>query len=397
MNQQIALGFGGCIDYEIVWDSQVMAALIHLYGIRRAELDIHRAIQSERDLVVSVLSFVEKGNGGERWVANSTIIEAFAQRFERKITLGGSSVRAAIAMHKLGHTAALHLVTINEHVRRLLPPGCPYLCSNDEDSSHPHLIIQFDQGIQVPFEDSVLCAPRANRLIYHHDIDNIAMKLDPRFATYLADASVLLISGFNAMQEEKLLRERLATLRKMMEHLRHNATVFYEDAGFYNPAFHQLIHTTLAGRITIFSLNEDELEGHIGRKLDILDPAQIADALPELQRQLPMIPVFVIHTMTWALAYGNAPQCFAPALRGGITMATTRFCYGDTFTATDHQLTETLPPHPQGAAFAVAIEQLLGQQVCCVPVPLVKQTGGTTIGLGDAFVGGFLPALLPHE
>jgi sugar/nucleoside kinase (ribokinase family) len=30
-----------------------------------------------------------------------------------------------------------------------------------------------------------------------------------------------------------------------------------------------------------------------------------------------------------------------------------------------------------------------------VPVAQVAQSNATTIGLGDAFVGGFLPALLP--
>ena len=62
-----------------------------------------------------------------------------------KITLGGTSVRAAIAMRKLGYTSALHLVTINEHVRRLIPQDSPYVCSNTIDSSYPHLIVQFDK------------------------------------------------------------------------------------------------------------------------------------------------------------------------------------------------------------------------------------------------------------
>ncbi|MEZ4726108.1 MAG: hypothetical protein R3E79_03120 [Caldilineaceae bacterium] len=75
-------------------------------------------------------------------------------------------------------------------------------------------------------------------------------------------------------------------------------------------------------------------------------------------------------------------------------MATTRFRYGDGFTVENYQAVEQLAPNQQGVAFADAITQLTGDQICCVPVAQVEQTNGTTIGLGDAFVGGFLPALL---
>ena len=76
----------------------VMAALIHHYEIRADELNRHRAINSERDLVISILGFLQAGMGGERWVASSAIVEAFSARFVRKITLGGTSVRAVAAL-----------------------------------------------------------------------------------------------------------------------------------------------------------------------------------------------------------------------------------------------------------------------------------------------------------
>ena len=123
MPAKIALGLGDNLDYEIAWDSAVLEDLIARYGICDAELSTECAINSERDLVVSILGFVKAGIGGERHVASSAIIEQFARRFAMQITLGGTSVRAAIAMRKLGYTSALHLATVNEHVRRLMPVG----------------------------------------------------------------------------------------------------------------------------------------------------------------------------------------------------------------------------------------------------------------------------------
>jgi ADP-dependent phosphofructokinase/glucokinase len=394
MNEKIALGFGDNIDYEIVWNSTVIEALIRRHHIRAAELTTSNPIDSERSLVISLLSFLQAGHGGERHVVSSAIIERFAYNFQKKITLGGTSVRAAIAMRKLGYTAALHLVTTNDDVRRLIPHDSPYVCSSTRDSLHPHLIVQFGKETRVKAGDIDICSQRANRIIYHDDGDNIAVKLNEGFAHLITAAQVLLISGFNAMQNRDLLVDRLASLQRIMAALPPNALVFYEDAGFYNPDFSQLICATLAYRIDIYSLNEDELQGHLGCKLNLLDAVQVAAALTALHRQIP-VPIIVVHSMHWALAYGADAARVANALKGGVTMATTRFRYGDEFTVENYQEIEGLPPTAEGAEFAASIQQLLAHNVCCVPVAQVAQSNATTIGLGDAFVGGFLPALLP--
>ncbi|MEB0015075.1 hypothetical protein QN416_26100, partial [Glaciimonas sp. Cout2] len=76
--------------------------LIREYSIRASELDASIPVMSERDLVVTLLAFLEGGAGGERFVASSDIVETFAARFDRRITLGGTCVRAAMAMQALG-------------------------------------------------------------------------------------------------------------------------------------------------------------------------------------------------------------------------------------------------------------------------------------------------------
>jgi len=393
MPEKIALGLGDNIDYEIAWDSAVIEALIGHYGVCAAELTTGQAINSERDLLISILGFVQAGIGGERHVASSAIIEQFARRFDLKITLGGTSVRAAIAMRKLGHTSALHLATVNEHVRRLIPPDSPYVCSNAQDSAYPHLIVQFGQGTRVRAGDIDLCVSRPNRIIYHDDHDNIRMAINEGFAALITAARVFLVSGFNAMHSEALLRERLDALLRVMGALPPDTWVFYEDAGFYDPSFSHLILSVLGPRISIYSLNEDELQGHVGRKVDMLDAAQVKEALADLQKLI-SVPLIVVHSMHWALAYGEGSARLERALRGGVTMATTRLCYGDDWTVENYREVSSLLRNEQGAAFAAAIAGLLGNQVRCVPVAQVDQVDATTIGLGDAFVGGFLPALV---
>ena len=119
----------------------------------------------------------------------------FAHRFQYKITLGGTAVRAAVAMQKLGYTPGLHLVTINDYVKTRIPAGCRWVCSNDEETRYPHLVVQFDKGARVRIGKSEIEAPRANRIIYVHDPDNATMAISPDFGSFADNARVLLISG----------------------------------------------------------------------------------------------------------------------------------------------------------------------------------------------------------
>jgi ADP-dependent phosphofructokinase/glucokinase len=149
MSESLVLGLGDNVDYEIVWDGRVLSELAEEYAIREEEMDILMPVEDERSLLVSILSFLKCGTGGERFVQSPEVIERFAKRFQNKITLGGTPIRAAIALGKLGYTAALHFVTMNGHVRRLMPPGCPFVSSCDGENAYPHLIMQFSEGACV--------------------------------------------------------------------------------------------------------------------------------------------------------------------------------------------------------------------------------------------------------
>lgn len=393
MSEKIALGFCNNVDYEIVWNSDVLEELAVHYGIGADELNAKGPIQSERDLVISILGFMATAEGGERFVGGADIIERFAARFEKKITLGGTAVRAAIAMRKLGHTSALHLITQNAHVRRLVPADSPYLCSNARDSVYPHLIVQYGAGDRVRAGEIDIRARQSNRLIYHCNEDRIAMRINPDFADLVTGAQVLLVSGFNAMQNEGLLSERLNAVLRIISRLPADATVYLEDGGYYNPAFRRLIQRRLGPKLDVFGLNEDELRSHLKRKVDLRDAGQVGGALEELHRRIPAATI-VLHTGRWALAHGAGASRYAAALKAGVTLATTRFRFGDDFTMTNYREIEGAAPSDEDLRFADAVNAASGDGLVCAPVAAVEQANATTIGLGDAFVGGFLPALL---
>ncbi|MDR1287933.1 MAG: ADP-dependent glucokinase/phosphofructokinase [Treponema sp.] len=395
MGKEIVLGLGDNIDYEIRWDSSIMEQLVREYGISAGELSTGKEIKTLRDLLVSILGFMEKNSGGERFVHNAEIIEAFSDRFEKKITLGGTAVRAAIAMKKLGYSSGVHLVTMNEHVKRLLPEDCEWLCSSTLESSYPHLIVQFRAGDAVHAKDIHIETSRANRIIYTNDPDNARMRLHPGLGSLLEDAKVFLISGFNAMNDPGLLKERLAELREILKTIPEDTAVFFEDGCYHVPKLSGIVREYLLPYICIYSLNEDEFEGYAGRPVSWTCAGAVTGALKDLHEIIPA-PVFVVHTRHWALAYGENPGKYKKALLGGVTMATSRFRFGDDFTREDYEETGRLPPEEEGKIFAAEIEEAAGGKICCVPSFLVSEKNVTTIGLGDTFAGGFLPALIGH-
>jgi ADP-dependent phosphofructokinase/glucokinase len=393
MSGAIVLGLGDNIDYEIRWDSAVLERMIREYALSRAELNTPPPIKTQRDLLVSILGFLQAETGGERFVENIDIIEEFSRNFDKKITLGGTAVRAAITMRKMGHLSAVHLVTMNEHVRRLLPPDCRYFCSNTETSSYPHLIVQYSSGTSVRANDINIETKRANRIIYTNDEDNALMRLHPDLSSLLSGAKVFLISGFNVIKDTALLEDRLRFLTGALEKAPKEMIVFFEDACYHQAGISDIVRKYLLKYITIYSLNEDEFEGYLGRSVSWTSSQAVLEALKDLYAIIPA-GTLVLHTRFWALAWGSKAADYREALLGGITMATTRFRFGDDFTPADYAETSKLPPEEAGRIFASEIQAAAGSMVCCVPSFSVKERNVTTIGLGDTFVGGFLPALI---
>jgi hypothetical protein len=393
MSENIALGFGNNIDYEIVWDSYIFEQLILKFGISSSELCHDKSINNVRDLIISILSFLKEENSGERFVKSPVIIEDFASYFEKKITLGGTSIRAAIAMQKLGKTSALHLVTINDAVRKLIPQDCPWVCSNNKDSFYPHLIVQYCKDTYIHAGDITIRTKQANRIIYVNDYDNAIMKINPDFAQLATNAKILLISGFNAMQSMELLADRLRIVLQIINCMQSNALVFYESACFHKPALSSFIHKTLIDAIDFFSMNENEFQEILGREISLLDAKEVFIALQKLHQLIPA-PALIIHTRYWSIVFGKNAAQYSKALKAGIVMATTRLRFGDDFNSTNYLETEGLPLEPIGEEFAEKINREAKGQIHCMPSFHVEESKMTTIGLGDAFVGGFLSALV---
>jgi ADP-dependent phosphofructokinase/glucokinase len=387
------LGLGGCVDYELRLSSSTLQQLVTDYEIRDSELALSVPVTDERNLIISMLAHMKRGAGGEHFAASSETLVRFAARFPRRISLGGTSVRAGLAMSRLGVPCTLHLVSLNDHVRSLLPPSCDYISSAREDTLYPHLVVQYDQGTRVQVGDIDVQTPFPNRLIYVNDPANASLVLSEQLGSLLRDAGVFLISGFNTMRNQDLLDECLTTLTRHMQQLPPGAFVYYEDAAFHLPTFRRRVRNALLDVIDAYGLNEDELQADLGRSVDLLSVNEVEHALNSLKALIPA-PTLVVHTKYWSSALGEAAGEYADALRDGIVIASTRYSYGDDYTDEQYELTRGLPVRPESLSFATALEERMGAVVRCVPGFKLEVSQPTTVGLGDSFVGGLLASLV---
>ncbi|AUG28575.1 MULTISPECIES: ADP-dependent glucokinase/phosphofructokinase [Microbacterium] len=388
MSARLVLGLGGTVDYEIRWDAAVISALAHRHGVRRAELTTTAPIDDERALIVAILALFERGVGGERFAATSDILERFAARFETSVTLGGTGVRAGIALANLGIPSTQHLVSIDDNVRRLMPPIIDWVCSATTDTLDPHLIVQYPEGATVALADGEVVAPSANRVIVANDRPNREMAISAQLGDRLRTADAFLVSGFNTMQDAALLASRLDDLWAAMRQLPWGALVYYEDAGFYRRDFAAIARDRLLPRIDVYGMNEDELQEYVGREVDLRDGADVAAALDEAHGLIP-VPALVVHTRFWSIAVGPDAPRHRAALEAAVRVSATRYRLGDVFDAADLEVTSRLPRHPDGVGVVAAVGAHRPDAAGVAAVVADTPTP-TTIGLGDSFVGGFL-------
>lgn len=392
MSDTNVLGLGGTVDYELAWNPAVLESLAAEYGIAASELDAAIPVIDERTLVRSILGYLRDGNGGERFVASSAILDAFAARFDNRITLGGTCVRAAIAMRTLGVSSVVHLVSIDDHVRRLLPEGVAYVCSATRDTTDPHLIVQYPGGAVIRLDGIEIVTEHANRLIYVNDAPNRELVLSDELDELMPRARVFLVSGFNTIQDSDVLEQRLEHSARLVRSLPDGAVSIFEDAGYHEPAFSLRARDAMASVVDVYSLNEDELFAYLGRRVDLLDVDAVERALRDISGLIPA-RCLVIHTKYWGLALGERAQEFAGAVRGGIVMASTRYLVGDGQTADDYARTAQMPLPARGVEFAADLERRFGDVLACRAALVLTTATPTTIGLGDSFVGGFIAAL----
>lgn len=396
MGEKITMGFHSAVDYELKWNASVVERLASQYDIRKNELKTDFPVKTEREIIIAVLGHLMEGTGGEYVPETNRLCKKFASHFEYEQTIGGTATRAAIALSKLGYESTLSMCCYNDAIRTLLPKEIHKFPNVKEvdNEIYPHVILSYPGGVRVKVNDIDIITPRENRVMFSNDATAVNMEVSKDFASELVDAKVFLLGCFSEVLDFDILQDRIKKTKYLLENLPSDAWAILEDGCYINKQFRYYVHENLKKRLNVLSMNEDEMQEFIGRKVDILDAQSIQDALQYVYKKID-IPVLVVHSASWALAYGVRPEKLEHALRGGICLSATRFRYGDSFGKEEYKETEKLPDKQAGVQFCHEIKDRLGEHIFCLPtkdLSFVKNP--TIVGLGDFFAGGLLPGVL---
>ncbi len=390
MKDSIAFGFHGCIDFECVWDEAQIHTLIDAFHVSLADLDGHRAVDSERDILTTVLWHMKHGVGGEFVPTSSADVLDFANRFDYRITIGGTAARAAIAAQKIGYGSALQSCCNNALFEQLLPKDIHFISSVKEQDGeiYPHVSLQYPAGCRIQLKDGAFTTARPNRVLFSRDPDSIAMCITDRFYPMISEAKVLLLSCFSEVLDETLLLSRLDDTVDTIRHLAPEHFVIMEDGCYTLKEHRYLAHRKLSPYLDALSMNEDEFFELLGHDIDLLNPDQVEASIKEIYEHI-HIPNLIIHTEFWALAYGKDAQRLKKSITSGVILASTRFRLGDNFDQNGFVETGFLSDHPDGQSLCKHLHQKTGEMLFCVPCKMLDHVKTpTTVGLGDYFAGG---------
>ncbi len=397
MSERIAMGFHTCVDYELVWDTTVVEEQIKAFDIRADELRMDIEVDSERAIWIVCLAHFKEGIGGEAVPLDPEDCERFANHFEYKVTLGGTATRAAILLDRLGYGTLLQTSCYNEHVRRLMPGSVRALPGVDKDHNkvYPHVVLQCGGGGRIHANDIDFVTPRENRIMVSRDADSLNIPILPEeFGKMITDVDVFLLGCFSEVIDKDVLRGCMEKTRALLAHLKEGAVVVLEDGCYVRKEFRYYVHEQLRSVIDVLSMNEDELQDYIGRRINILDPQAVKDALEKV-RESTGVKTLIVHSAAWALAYGEHAGDMRRALEGGSIAASTRFRMGDGFASEDYEATKKIKDKEEGILFGEELGRMLGERICCIPAKdLSFVEHPTVVGLGDTFAGGLLMGLL---
>lgn len=400
MGEKIAMGFHTCVDYELIWDTHVVEEQIKAFDIHADELRTDIKVDSERAVWIVCLAYLKAGIGGEMVPDTSEICEKFADHFKYNITLGGTATRAAIVLDKLGYSSVLQTSCYNEHVKRLMPARVQVLSGVDAEHTkiYPHVVLQCNGGVRIHANDIDFVTPRENRMMISRDVDSLYIPvLDEAFGELITDADVFLLGCLSEILDKDVLEDRVEKIKALWKHLPDDALTVMEDGCYVVKEFRYYVHKQLAPVTDILSMNEDELQEYIGKRIDILDPRAVLDAVQTVYKNSG-IKTILVHSAAWALAYGERAHIMKNSLNGGIAMAGTRFRIGDDFTPEDYDETMKMSGRAESVKFCEDISALSDTDICCVPCKDLRYVEHpTVVGLGDSFAGGLLPGLLKEN
>lgn len=374
----IALGLSNNVDYIITFDSSLLEDSIIRLSINAEDVHYHPVLDSEKSVLCNLLYCIQQQMGGERYVDSPQVLKQLASHFPYTKSIGGTAARAANILAEKGYHCLLHCISFNDEERQLIHPLIAVTNAEKPDRSTFHCIMQYNQGLLVQVGKLQISAKSSNRIILNNNPAIKTMNINRRFFTMAGSCKMLLLSGLNAISDATLLNQRLIQLAGHLSSLKEGPNLMYEDGCFHNPQNRLMVIEQLRPYISQYSMNEDEF-------LELTETTQgkIEMGLESLRKayRILSVPIMIVHTKSWVIACGPGARTFKRAMQEGINLATCHLLEAS-------RIPEYLALNTEGLSMQERCNN--EEELCCLPCYEIDTKELTTVGLGDAFVAGFL-------
>lgn len=403
------LAYTSNLDAIVEWDVESFNRLLAQYLEEEPSCEEGETVGNMRDFAKIVSYYAVNGLGGEVEITSGGVIERLKDYFDIYYGLGGTCAQGAAALGTLGVPVLIHITDQSPEVAAWLDDkeiesvkgrrSVPIRECVAEEKPVIHLIIQYDKGDVIRCGDKEYEVPVSNRLIMGYDKVHKVMPVRQDFLEYLEEHAGMMcsydISGFNAIVEPEVLKERIGQLALHYRTLRTRnprLKIYFESAHFISAGCRDLLYDTLAGHMDIMGMNEEELVNLAGKKSHPVDKDDIRSVIKGLDYMLELYPVkgIVMHSKDYALYYGDMMEGVdvEMGLTLGSLMSGTRARIGRYGTMDDCRESLKLPLSPTGTGFAQTLGEMdLKHEAVLVPSRYMEKPR-YTIGLGDTFVAG---------
>lgn len=411
-NSAKTLVFGYTSNYDVVlkWDVDAYNEILRKYLKEEPRMEEGDVIDSMESFARITSDYMIKGLGGSIDVTEIKVCQALQEIFQGEAALGGTCAQGAAALGSLGIPVVTCLTDWSKEVCDLMDkPGISAVkgdeivpisqCASKEDAVF-HLILQFQKGDKLEILGKTYEIPVSNRLILFYDTVHKYVKISGDFLNYWdthADkVNAYLASGFDAIIDMDVVRERMAELTPHLEILKKKnpqAILYFEGAYYMNNDVKEYLCEQIAPYADIFGMNEEELEVKMkkeGKEFCKDSLPSVLEALRLLLKQYP-IQGIVLHTKDYAMYFGRELPGIdmEQGLTMGNLMSGTRARLGKYGTMEElEESRNCMELSKDGLAFAEELEKLAPPEYVRLVPSRYLENPKYTIGLGDTFVAG---------
>ena len=365
------------VDYIITMNSSLLQDAILRLSIHAADIHFYPVLETEKAVICSLLHSIQQQRGGERFIDDPKVLDHLSDHFPHTKSVGGTAARAANLLAERGVACLLHCISYTEEDSQIIHPLVEVVASNKQKRAPFHCILQYNQDLSVQIDHLQISAKTCDRIILNNNPAISEMKLNPRFFALAHACNMLLISGLNAIHDSEIFKKRLFQIANHLSAYDESMTILYEDGCFHSPNYRTMLIEQLGPYLSIYSMNEEEWYELINTVPTTIEQKKQAIVLAH---RILGVPTVIIHTRSFVVAYGSKAQSFGSALQAGVNLATCHLIGK-----------ETIFDELQLCNEGLVMQRLCTEkEFCCIPSYNVKSPNLTTIGLGDAFIAGFL-------